>query len=467
MTDWLALYHRLPPGMRSIAASARGYILHSWRYGKNHEDLVAEALARESWTPAQWKSWQEERLASLLHRAATQVPFYKEGWAKRRQRGDRASWAYLENWPVLEKETLRAAPLAFVAEDCNPHQMYHEHTSGTTGKSLDLWWSRTTVQHWYALFEARGRRWYGVSRHDRWAMFGGQLVVPVAQHHPPFWVWNQALHQLYCSSYHLAPDWMPHYFDALSHAHIRYIWGYTSSLYALAQEAIRAGRTDLRFSVAITNAEPLYDFQRAVIEQAFRCPVRETYGMAEIVASATECEHARLHLWPEAGIVEIFDGNSPLPVGESGELTCTGLINMDMPLIRYRVGDTGALASPETPCPCGRHLPVLAGVEGRVDDLIITPDGRRIGRLDPVFKTHLPVREAQIIQESLDVIRIRYVPAPDYTPAAGQSMADRLQARVGNVKVILEACSDIPREANGKFRAVISHLSQEQKRALA
>jgi phenylacetate-CoA ligase len=260
---------------------------------------------------------------------------------------------------------------------------------------------------------------------------------------------------------------MPHYFDALSHAHIRYIWGYTSSLYALAQEAIRAGRTDLRFSVAITNAEPLYDFQRAVIEQAFRCPVRETYGMAEIVASATECEHARLHLWPEAGIVEIFDGNSPLPVGESGELTCTGLINMDMPLIRYRVGDTGALASPETPCPCGRHLPVLAGVEGRVDDLIITPDGRRIGRLDPVFKTHLPVREAQIIQESLDVIRIRYVPAPDYTPAAGQSMADRLQARVGNVKVILEACSDIPREANGKFRAVISHLSQEQKRALA
>ena len=32
---------------------------------------------------------------------------------------------------------------------------------------------------WYALFEARIRRWNGVTLRDRWANLGGQRVTPV------------------------------------------------------------------------------------------------------------------------------------------------------------------------------------------------------------------------------------------------------------------------------------------------
>src|SRR6185295_18022612 len=95
----------------------------------------------------------------------------------------------------------------------------------------------------------------------------------------------------------------------------------------------------LTLTVAITNAEPLFDYQRSVIAKAFRCPVRETYGMAEIVATASECGEGALHLWPEVGCVEVFDGDHPAGNGSSGDLICTGLFNADMPLIRYRVGD--------------------------------------------------------------------------------------------------------------------------------
>src|SRR5713101_7275778 len=171
----LRLYHRLPAPMRSVAASLRGLYLRSWRYGPETEQMVEEALDREYWSSEQWKVWQEERLAYVLHRAATQVSYYREQWSIRRRRGDRASWEYLENWPILEKEPLRENPTAFVVDDCNAHRMFHEHTSGTTGKPLDLWWSRETVPAWYALFEARCRHWYGISRQDRWAILGGQL----------------------------------------------------------------------------------------------------------------------------------------------------------------------------------------------------------------------------------------------------------------------------------------------------
>lgn len=461
----LRLYHRLPPPMRSTAASLRGLHLRIWRYGPETERLMAEALERERWSAERLKIWQEEQLSYVLHRAATRVPYYREQWAARRTLGDRASWEYLENWPILKKESLRQNPRAFVADDCAIEQMFHDHTSGTTGKPLDVWWSRTAVRGWYALFEARCRRWYGVSSQDRWAMLGGQLIVPSSQRKPPFWVWNAALNQLYMSSYHLAPDLISYYFEALKRYQIRYVFGYTSSLYALANEAIQAGRNDLKMVVAITNAEPVYGYQRRTIVDAFQCPVRETYGMAEIVASGSECPAERVHLWPEVGWVELYESTDPTASGAPRDLLGTTLLNADMPLIRYWIGDSGVISTGKATCGCGRSLRT-ASIVGRADDVLYTSDGRRVGRLDPVFKTQLPIREAQIIQESLGKIRVRYVPTAGFTAAVARSVVKRLQERLGTVEVLLEPVDEVPREKNGKFRAVLCKLPVEEREHL-
>jgi phenylacetate-CoA ligase len=182
--------------------------------------------------------------------------------------------------------------------------------------------------------------------------------------------------------------------------------------------------------------------------------------MSEAVAAASECEHGQLHLWPEVGFVEVLGQDDGLLTGESGDLVCTGLLNADMPLIRYLVGDIARLAEPDA-CACGCQLIRLAAVEGRRDDVVITPDGRRIGRLDPVFKDDLPIREAQIIQERIDHLRVRYVPGPAFGPASGQAIARRLRDRLGDVQITLEPVEHIPRSPNGKFRAVISQLPKD------
>lgn len=103
-------------------------------------------------------------------------------------------------------------------------------------------------------------------------------------------------------------------------------------------------------------------------------------------------------------------------------------------------------------------MPVWQQVEGRIDDVVVTADGRHIGRLDPVFKADLPVREAQIIQEDLGRIRVKFIPTADYTNQDGEMLAQRIRDRVGPMEVLLEPVSDIPRTANGKFRAVISKI---------
>jgi phenylacetate-CoA ligase len=457
----IKLYHRLPSRIRDVVASARGYQLRRLRFGPETELLAHEAIERETWGVEKWKEWKNERLCRILHRAATMVPFYRELWFPRLKQGNKTSYEELANWPVLKKEHLRASPTKFLANDRNPTRMWCEHTSGSTGTPLTLWQSRETIRSWHAIFEARWRFWYGLSRHDQWAIMGGQLVVPIEQITPPFWVHNSALHQLYLSVNHLSGATAKSYLDVLARSQVRYIWGYASALYTLATLALQHGWKPCPLQAVISNAEPLYEHQRQVISQAFGCRVYDTYGMSEMVCAASECNHGAMHLWPEVGVWEVLrdDADEPVEPGVTGRLVCTGLLNPDMPLIRYETGDRVAMAELGTSCACGRTLPILMSVEGRTDDVIITLDGRRIGRLDPVFKANFPIREAQIIQDRPDHLLVLVVPGSNCTGILESAIAGALRERVGGMLVTVERVAFIPRGPNGKFKMVVSKLS--------
>lgn len=468
MSDRLLwIYHRLPAPVQSLAASARGYYLRSWRYGPETDRLVEEALEREAWSAERWSAWQEERLAFVLSRAATQVPYYREQWAERRRRGDRSSPEELRNWPVLQKETLRENPRAFLAEDCDPQRMFRENTSGTTGKPLELWLSRETVRQWFAVYEARTRRWHGHSRKENWAILGGQPVVPADRQRPPFWVWNAPMRQLYLSANHLSRKNVPAYIHALDRYRVTHMLVYSSSAAVLAREALDLGLRPKLLRTIVTNAEPLFPWQRETLRAGLGAEVRETYGMAEIVTAAGECPSGTLHLWPEVGRLEILEEeeDAPMPPGETGRLVCTGLLNADMPLVRYAVGDRGALPAEESGCPCGRRLPVVSRIEGRTNDLLVTRDGRRIYWVNPVFYG-MPVREAQIVQETLDRVRVRCVPSPGFSASSARTIRERLVSRMGAVEVLLEEVEAIPRGANGKFRAVVCNVPAEEREGI-
>jgi len=455
----LSIYHSLPPRLRSWAASLRGLQLRNWRYGADAERLVSEVLERESWSAEKWGRWREERLAFILHRAATMVPFYREEWARRRRRGNQASWEYQENWGLLEKESVRRNPHAFLAEDCDRRRMIPERTSGTTGKPLDLWLSRETTRAWYALFEARGRRWRGVSRFEPWAILGGQAVVPARANRPPFWVWNAPMKQLYLSANHISGRNVASYVEAMERYGVTHLVTYSSSAALLAREIAKQGLRVKGMRAVITNAEPLLRSQREEMRRGFDCEARETYGLCEIAAAASECDEGGLHLWPEAGWIETLndDDDFPAPPGAAGRLVCTGLLNADMPLIRYITGDRLRPADRDASCRCGRSLPLIAGIEGRANDMLIARDGRRVYWLDPVFYG-LPLSEAQIVQKSLELIHVRYLPAAGFDQTTAKTIADRLRARMGDVEVKMEPSREIPRNPNGKFQAVVCEI---------
>lgn len=456
------IYQALPYTFRCLGASLWGYHLRMLRYGPETERLVAEALEREFWDASQWKAWRDEKLPDFLEDAARKVPYYRAMWESRRKQGDLSDWRDLQNWPTLSKEEVRSNPQAFLRESGRRETLYLESTGGTTGTPLKLWQSRDTLREWYALFEARWRRWYGVSRHDRWAIIGAQKIVGPAARKPPFWVWNAGSNQLYISCYHLFPEFIPECLEAVRKCRAVYLLGYTSALHFLACEILERNLTVPPLKVVITNAEPVSPSQKAAMEKAFRCPVRETYGMSEMGAAAGECEKGVLHLWPETGYLEVLEQGVHVPAGQIGELITTGFIHRDMPLIRYETGDRLSLAPEDAPpCACGRKLPAIRAFDGRKHDVLSLRDGRKVWYFNPVF-SGLPVRESQIVQEKLDVFSVVMNCSRPLSAEEEQAVIQRMKNLTGPALIQIQYSRLIPRGSNGKFRAVISRMSKDE-----
>ena len=454
----LALYHRLPATGRMVVANLRGLFLSWLRYGTDTNQQVREAIEHEQWSTDERIDFENRSTLRLLDQARDSP--YHSAHAYSRSNN-------LVDWPILTKEPLRKHHRSMIATSQSA-RLYRMRTSGSTGTPTTLWINRRDIQRWYSLFEARWRRWYGLDRTDRWAMLGGQMIVPPRQTKPPFGVWNNPMKQLYLSAIHLRPDTVGWYRDALIRRRIRYFYGYPSGISDLCRLIADTGIEAPQLDLVLTDAEPLYPHERDLISRTFNCPVRDTYGMAEMVVGASECEAERLHLWPEAGRVEVLDDeDKPVPPGEVGRLICTGFINTSMPLIRYETGDLVAIEPPEVSCSCGRTLPLLKSIDGRINDVVLTVDGRRIMQLCTVFKSELPIRKAQIIQTEIGQFKFNIIPATGYNEQTEEYLRKALLDRVGQAEAVFELVEDIPLGPNRKFRDIISIPGQNLRQPSA
>jgi len=458
------LYWAAPYAVKCWMASRHGRRSGRARFGEDYERLLAEIAERNTWRPERFIDYQNVELRKLIAHAATNVPFYRTLLAERGI--DPASIQTaddLDVLPILEKQTARDSAAALVDERLDKATLVKVNTSGTTGTPLDLY--RTVAQEAaaFAYADARHHDVAGVwRRHHRCVSLGGHLVAAPSRTRPPFWVHNRPWKQLYMSSYHLAPAYLDAYVDAIRAFQPAFIEGYPSSVYAIAHHIVANDLPPVPMRAAFTTAENVFDHQREAIARAFDCRTFSQYGCGEQVIFAAECEAGSMHLSPEVGIVQVVGADDrPVPPGEQGDLICTGLINHAQPFIRYRLGDLGALA-PGT-CPCGRHLPLLAHVEGRIDAVLITRDGRRIGRLDPVFKGAEGVAEAQIVQDDVDRFRIRIVPGKGYTDDDGRVLMRNLSQRTGPADIRVELVDRIERTKAGKFLAVVCNLPEDQR----
>ncbi|MDT4899011.1 MAG: hypothetical protein QOH25_4088 [Acidobacteriota bacterium] len=459
---WLKnIYDRLPVSLQNLMTSVYG-LQHRRRVrGRYYYDYL-EQLHKSQWdSPLELERKQNEKLTKFVSYASLHSPYWHRVFREQKLEPDMIkSPADLARLPLLEKETVRCSLDELVSDEYRSggKKAVTVHTSGTTGKALRLKISIEAWQREYA-FRDDHRTWMGIKPDDRVATLAGHPVVSTNHLKPPFWRRNRAENQIIFSAQHLTPETMPLYVEELHRFQPHLLHGYPSALYLLALYLDSQNIHTLRPRAVYTHSETLLDNQRALLQRAFGCHVFDGYGNTERVAYIVECGQGSLHVRMEHSVIEFLraDGEAARP-GEMAEMVCTGFGNEAMPLVRYRVGDSAIYT--DRPCPCGRGGTIVEKILGRVDDIIVTPDGRHVGRLDHVFKDLLNVVEAQIVQERIDAVRVRLVKRPEFGAEDMKTLERELRLRLGTkMKLEYEFVESIPREANGKFRAVISKVA--------
>jgi len=456
-----ALYLRSPLWLQNASVAAYGWWWHRRRFGEHYRHLVRELIEHERWTSEEIERYQGSRLDEVL-RAALQSPYYRPLVEQAGVSSAMRLRDALAGLPLLSKQQLRTSSKALLTGRA-PRGTITFKSSGTTGTPTEIFYTRQFHAVEVAVIEARNLRWAGATYRERRVMFGARKICRFDQDQPPFWRFSPAENLAYASVYHLTPKFLPAYIRFLRSFKPVVVMGYPSALYAVAQFALAHNEVLPAATGVFTSAERVEDHMRDVIERAWQTRLFDRYGAVEGCVSASQCEHGRYHVNPEVGIVEILDGQGrPVGPGVDGEVVCTGLQNLLQPLIRYRIGDTARWATDQT-CPCGRQFPILDGINGRVEDVCYTADGRQIVRFDTVFKGVDRIREAQVIQDAIDAFRVDVVPAGGFNADDVKLIAQNLRVHVGNVGVKVECVPSIPRTAAGKFRAVICRLSPEEK----
>jgi phenylacetate-CoA ligase len=462
-----SVYYHSPVWAQNLACTAYGY-RHNRLWQGQYFRQWYQALQEN-----QWKSTDEVlhlqwlRLRDLLRHAYDNVPFYQQQWRELGLTpGEFKSAEDLRQLPLLDKESLREHAPDFVSRAFRTGDLLVSHTSGTTGKQLTLWVSRESYEREYS-FRWHHYSWSGVPLGARRAYLSGHPVVAPDCQSPPFARINHAEKSLLFSSQHLSETHLPHYIKELESFQPEFIEGYPSSVYLLALHMKTRGIRPVRPRGVYVTSETLLDFQRGVIEEAFDCKVFNWYGNTERAGNITGCLHGSLHIQLEHAVVEILDENGrPANDGTDGEIVVTGLGNFAFPLIRYRVGDA---ATPKRgKCSCGRSGPLVGRITGRVEDYVVSADGRYFGRLDHIFKDTERVREAQIIQDRIDHLVFRVVPRPQFSEEDTSQILLAARERFGSAfQVDIQLTESIERGPNGKFRFIVNRLGTRERSLLA
>lgn len=239
-----------------------------------------------------------------------------------------------------------------------------------------------------------------------------------------------------------------------------YLITHASNLAALAELTLRRGSRLPNLRQARTYSEALRPEMRDLVRRAWDVEVADVYSCEEAGYIALQCpRHEHYHVQSENLLVEVLDdAGKPCGPGETGRVVITTLHNFAMPLIRYELGDYAEVGEP---CDCGRGLPVLTRILGRLRNMIVLPNGRRHWPSFPSALWHsvADIKQFRVTQISTGSLEVRYVMDRALTPTEQKQLEEALAARLGHAfDVAWNKVDAIERSPNAKYEDFVSLL---------
>jgi phenylacetate-CoA ligase len=436
--------------------------VHHWGISRNAPRYLEE-LRRTQWLRRpDIEALQLRRLQRLVRHAWEHVAYYREAFqAAGIGPDDVRSLEQLRQFPVLTKALLREnLYFDLLADNHDKRRIQKIVTSGSTGEPLALFVDRYQIEmRWANTW--RNVEWTGYRWPDPqvrlWHATIGMTPTQVMKERLDAWMSRRKFFSVFA----LDSVALERYVDHVRRKRPALLDGYAEAFNVVAHLLATTGVGGLQAGAIISSAQTLPPGTRALIEAQFGCKVFDKYGAREFSGIAHECEaHAGYHVNAESYIVEVVRDGRPAGPGEVGEVLVTDLNNRCVPLIRYRLGDL-AVATDRL-CPCGRGLPMIDRVIGRVQAVVLGTNGRY---LPGTYFSHLfkeyehAVARYQVVQEERDHLVVYLVRRSRFTAQTEAELRRALADAMGHdMRIEFRFVDAVPLGRTGKAQAVICRI---------
>lgn len=418
----------------------------------------------EWWSPEEIDYRQYRQVSHLVDHAVRTVPYY-EATLKTflSSGGDTISPEQWQTIPLLSREEAQISNTLLHSRDVpkNHGAVMDFHTSGTTGRPIQF--RDTTVKQMinlacnHRLHMWQNRDFAGKAAFIRLYEFGKAL--------PP----DGERLEGWSSVYATGPAVNLSVASTLSEQAVwlkkekpQYLNLYPSNLRALIRHCDENSIRLRSLDYVTTFGESVDDQLRADCLRVFSAPIFDTYSALEIGAIAHQCpDHDHYHVQSENVLVEILDDEGrPCEPGAVGKVVLTTLHNFATPLIRYAIGDYAEVGEP---CACGRGLPVINKILGRIRNMMSLPNGEKIWPpfAIPALARLFSFRQIQFVQKSLNELAVILVPSRPWTAETEIAFAAEVARRLGHAfEMSYSYVDNIPLPASLKFEDFRSDIGE-------
>lgn len=443
--------------------------LDLWRLGEQATLQYEREFERTQFLAlGQIQKIQLDLLQKLVAHAYSNCPYYTEQFA---QVGflpeDLKSLSDIQKLPVLEKSHIQKHRDEMVSKIAAKPDRISNQTGGSTGAPISFFVDRDRNCSREAA-SRRHNRWAGWHVGDKTALIWG-ATPDLPQDAIKARLRNLLIdRRLILDTSSVTDDIVRKFYRDFERFKPRVVLAYAQSLVLITRHLMAAGLQlqHSPFSI-VTSAEVLSDADRELVETYFRCKVFNRYGCREVSVIASECErHDGMHIMAEGLYVEILNGNRPTEPGEVGSVVVTDLRNQVMPLIRYRNGDMSSITYEK--CGCGRSLPRLQSLEGRVTDFLVADDGRLVSGV--FLATYLladrpSLGQVQIVQSRRNQVCFHLTGIGQSKQEMGKDLEflqDAVAKHLGKgTKFEYKVVESIPNSASGKYTFCKSDVAAE------
>ena len=455
-----SIYSKSPIIIQDMILSVYGINKMMLKHHPLFKKSLNMVLSSERYSLSELKKLQLKCLRNIIHYAYNDVPYYHSLFRKQSLSPDDIKTENdLKKIPILTREDIKNNSQNLISKNIKNHPHVVAHTSGTTGTPMEV---MIDIQNNYLIkaIEHRSSLWAGYKSGDRIIRLVGDNIIPAGYENKRLWRRSYSDKRIFLSSYNLDENFIPKYIDVIERFSPAFIRAYPSTAFQLAKYMETEDIIMEGIKGVLLSSEPIFDYQKEIMEKQFNSKIWGYYASAEAVVTATQCSYGNYHLSMIDGILEIEKDGESVEHGEKGETVVTTLCNYSMPLIRYAQGDLTGYD--EEGCNCNRKLQTIYPVETKMEDIVITYDGKIISPsiLTFPFKDAVNIIESQVVQEMIDQVVINIVPHDNYKEEDGCKLVEKLKPILGsNMNIDIHVVSSIDKTAAGKTRFVISKIS--------